>query len=269
MELNSSLLTAKVWHKRFFPRTHEFIYNVYYVVLRVADPTHAENALFSIDRWNIWNKKTSDHGARDGSSWEVWIRNILHEHALDGVCDGPIELMTHPRLLGYAFNPISFWFCLDSEHRLRAVLCEVRNTFGDRQNYLVSHADARPIMPSDKIEGTKAMHVSPFNIVEGKYHFSFAHSAERIRANVDYIVGGERMIATAVSGTRAPLSPGALAFAFFRYPLMTLKVIAGIHFEAARLWVLKKMPYRTYKPHENPSLKTMRDPVGPESGGDV
>jgi uncharacterized protein len=258
MEIIPSLLLGEVWHKRFFPRVHEFVYRVYYIVIPVSEPSSASRRLFSINRFNIWSMRISDHGARNGSAWEPWVRNILTSNGIDTTRIHDIELMAHPRLFGYAFNPISFWFCMDDEEKIRAVVCEVRNTFGDRQNYIVAHEGGRSIEPSDRIEGTKVMHVSPFNTVVGVYHFQFERSQKTIRARVDYFVDGKKMIATEVAGSRVLLTDRALLRAFFLYPLLTFKVILGIHYEAARLWILKRMPYQSYTPHtrSNPEIAT-------------
>ena len=94
--------------------------------------------------------------------------------------------MTMPRLFGYVFNPVSFWFCRDRDGRLRAVLCEVNNTFGEHHCYLVHHDDRRPIEADAWLDGRKAFHVSPFLPVEGSYRFRFRLDAERAHVDVNY-----------------------------------------------------------------------------------
>ena len=108
-----------------------------------------------------------------GEAPAVHIRNILNDHGL-GLADGEVRLMTLPRVLGYGFNPVSFWLCHDRDGGLRAVVAEVNNTFGERHSYLCRHDDHRAIGAGDRIRARKAFHVSPFMAVEGQYVFRFA-----------------------------------------------------------------------------------------------
>lgn len=236
MGMNRALLDALVGHERVKPKRNKFSYKVYYVVFPIHELARLSSRFFSINRFNVWSLHEKDHGARDGSSWEPWIRTILKNEGLDIVANGDIELMTLPRLLGYGFNPISFWFCLDKEGELRAVLCEVNNTFGNNHNYLVARSDGSPITREEAMTTAKAMFVSPFNKVEGEYKFRFNYTKERIEVWIEYLTEGTLKISTYVGGNRLELNDASLVSMFIKRPLMTFMVVFRIHWQALRLW---------------------------------
>ena len=164
------------------------------------------------------------------------IRTLLAREGLSRA-DGEVWLQTFPRVLGYVFNPVSFWLCHDRAGKLRAVLCEVNNTFGEHHNYLLAHPDERPIEPGDVLSAGKVFHVSPFCEVAGGYRFQFALDPAAIRVRIDYDDPAGKLLATSVSGRAQALTSARLAMAFVLYPWMTAAVIARIHWQALRLWV--------------------------------
>ena len=148
--------------------------------------------------------------------------------------DGEIWLQTFPRVLGYVFNPVSFWFCHRRDGSLRAIVCEVNNTFGERHCYLL---DA-PAFGSE-LRADKVFHVSPFCQVEGGYRFRFMVTPGRARTvvRIDYDDGQGPLLQTSVSGALELASAASLRRALWRHPAMTLGVIARIHWQALRLWL--------------------------------
>ena len=136
-----------------------------------------------------------------------YIHRILHDFDL-GQADGDIRLMSLPRVLGYGFNPVSFWLCQDRAGGLRAVLVEVNNTFGERHSYLCCHADHAPITGSDVLVSRKVFHVSPFIAVEGHYCFRFQLSGERVAINIDLEDADGLLLRTSVGGRRRRSAPG-------------------------------------------------------------
>ena len=233
--MSALLFTGEVMHSRTRPRHNRFRYPVFFLRF----PLHRLHALrrtwLSIDRWNLFSFHRKDHGPRDGSDLEHWMRRLLHAEGIDSA-QGEIWLQTFPRMLGYVFNPVSFWLCHDRAGRLRAVLCEVSNTFGERHNYLLAHPDQRPIAAGDWLSARKVFHVSPFCEVLGTYRFQFCVEPERCAIRIDYHDGEGMLLATAVRGTAAPLTAARLLRAFVLYPWMTFAVIARIHWQALRLW---------------------------------
>jgi DUF1365 family protein len=149
---------------------------------------------------------------------------------------------------------VSFWFCHRADGELRAVLCDVRNTFGERHFYLLDNGADIP--NGSEISARKLFHVSPFCAVEGGYRFRFLRVVRALRggrlaestvARIDYDDADGLLLQTSVSGIAAPVTSASVARAFFQYPLMTFGVVARIHLQALRLW-LKRVPF-----HSKPS----------------
>ena len=235
------LYFGKVMHRRMRPAENAFVYRVFFLWVPLTRTASLANRWFSLNRWNLFSLDFSDYGARDGSNPLEWAREILESSGL-GRADGEIWLQTFPRVLGYAFNPVSFFFCHDRAGALRAVLCEVNNTFGERHHYLLAHPDARPIAPEDTLTARKVFHVSPFARVEGEYRFRFRTAGARTLARIEYLDATGDLLHTSIAGEAATYSARALAGAFLRYPWMTIGVIARIHYQALRLW-LKRVPF--------------------------
>lgn len=245
--LAGGLCLAQVFHKRLRPQVNQFRYAVFYICVPLRQIERLRRPFFSIDRFNLLSFHRRDHGPRTGDDLERWVRNLLAENGLDQA-NGDIVLHCHPRLLGYAFNPISLWFCHDRTGALRAVLCEVNNTFGETHCYLVAHEDGRPIEATDWLQARKALHVSPFLPVEGFYRFRFRLDGQSVRADIHYHDAKGPVLVTWLDGRRHDLTGGALLGAFVRHPLMSLMVIVRIHYQAARLMLKKARFFRKPAP---------------------
>lgn len=231
-----SIVDGTVVHRRLRPRENAFRYKVGYLCLGLDALESAAGRWLKLDRRGLVSFRRADHGNRDGSSLRAWLKGILQQHGLAGPCDGEVVLMTMPRMLGYVFNPVSFWFCCDREGALRAVLCEVNNTFGESHCYLVHHDDRGPIRPEQWFEGRKVFHVSPFLPIEGGYRFRFRLDDERVHVDVNYHDAEGLMLATSVGGRREPLEDRGVLRRFLGNPMMTLGVVARIHWQALHLW---------------------------------
>lgn len=230
------LLTAKVGHERFTQRANKFVYNVYYVVTPVAESTFPTPKLWSFDRFNIFSMRLKDHGARDATEWRAWISEQCGAQGLLLDPDDQVLLIAHPRLFGYAFNPISYWLVFEKTLYLKAVLCEVHNTFGSSHNYFLAHEDFRGIGPKDVFTAKKNLYVSPFNAVPpGSYTFTFQVTDASFKSVINYFENGEHVLNTFMGGTRAPLTSINILRTIFAYPFMTLLVVFRIHFQALRL----------------------------------
>ena len=250
----ASVVGATVRHSRLRPRRNAFRYRVAYLCLDLDDLDGAAGRRLRVDRGGAVAFHRADHGPRDGSDLRDWLDRLLVDHGLAEACDGRVTLMTLPRLLGYVFNPVSFWFCRDRAGRLRAVLCEVNNTFGETHCYLVHHDDLAPLEPQGWLQGRKVFHVSPFLPVEGGYRFRFRLDAERVHVDVNYHDADGLMLATSVGGSLAPLADRAVVRNFLANPTMTLGVMARIHWQALHLW-LKRVRFHR-KPAPPPELVT-------------
>lgn len=239
------LLVGQVMHRRLRPAVNAFTYPVFFVQLPVADLARAAGPLFGIDRGNLLSFHQKDHGPRDGSPLLPWIQTMLRDHGLRA--DGEIVLQCFPRVLGYVFNPVSFWFCHDRAGQLIAVLAEVSNTFGEHHNYLVAHPDHRPITAGDELKACKVFHVSPFFPVRGEYRFRFSRQGGVVSIAIDYWEDGHCQLATRLSGREQPLTGRALLGWLARLPLMSFGVVFRIHWQALRL-ALRRVPFFR-KPH--------------------
>ncbi len=239
MALANGLMVADVFHKRLHPKEHALLYHVYYLCLPMSRLKEAAGRLLKLDRFGLMSFRARDYGF--GAKGEAWAREILAQHQLNQA-DGELVLLTMPRILGYAFNPVSFWFCLDEQGSLRAVISEVNNTFGERHAYLSFHDDGRVITKDDVLTSRKIFHVSPFMQVEGHYEFRFAYEEQKIGVWIDYFDNQRKMLITSMVGKRTSLDDKSLLICFFKYPLVTLKVIMLIHIHALKL-VVKGIKY--------------------------
>jgi DUF1365 family protein len=238
--MSGEIVLGQVMHRRLRPAAHRFAYRVFFLRLPLTRLERCANALFSIERANLFSLRFRDYGPRDGSHPLAWIRTLLASQGLE-CADGEVWLQTFPRVLGYVFNPVSFWFCEDRAGRTRAILAEVSNTFGERHCYLLSHPDRRAIADGDQFSARKTLHVSPFFTLAGEYRFRFRNAGRLRMARVDYADERGPLLLTSVAGSARELGAARLARVFFSHPLMTFGVIARIHWQAARLW-LKRTP---------------------------
>lgn len=254
MQTSPQLFLGHVMHRRLRPAVNAFVYPVFYVRLPVRDMASAQCAIFSVDRRNLLSFQTRDHGPRDGSPLLPWIEGLLAEHGLPG--DGGIVLQTFPRVLGFVFNPVSFWYCHDSSGRLIAILAEVNNTFGGTHSYLL-HRRGEPLADGEELHAEKLFHVSPFNEVTGSYRFHFRAERAVQQARIDYADADGVLLLTAISGKAHPWSTRALLGAFLRMPFLTLGVVVRIHWQALKLW-LKGVPFRGAHLHPHPQQESIK-----------
>jgi hypothetical protein len=233
-------------HERLWPFGNRFLYPVFYLRLPLSDLHAADGACFGVDRHRALSLRSRDYGAGDGSDLLEWIRDLLRDAGLDA--SGEVYLQTMPRIFGYAFNPISCWYCHDSGGRLRAILADVNSTFGERHRYLLGAADGGEIGPRTALECRKRMHVSPFCDVTGRYRFRVLERAGRAVLSIDYHDGERLVLRTVVGGRLVPATQRALLRALLHQPLLTLGVTLKIHWQALRLW-LRGLPIRSKPPH--------------------
>ena len=226
-------------HRRLRPFSHRFSYGVFslFVDLDELPGLVRRLPLLSHNRFNIFSFDDRDHGPRDGTALRPWAEAQLAAAGID-LQGGPIRLLCFPRILGYVFNPLTLWFCHHRDGSLRAVIYEVKNTFGEQHCYLIpvtaGNREGRPIL--QKCE--KGFFVSPFIEMTAAYRFRLREPGEKLSVLIRQAVpDGEILLAT-LTGRRVAIDRGGLWRAFVRYPLMTVKVMAAIHWEA--LWIWRK-----------------------------
>lgn len=243
--MSARLLVGQVMHRRLHPTENAFVYPVFYGQFDLAALESAGNAVFSVNRFNWLGLHAKDHGPRDGSPLLPWIQDLLARHGLPA--DGKVILQCFPRVLGYVFNPVSFWFCHDRAERLVAVLAEVNNTFGEHHLYLLHHPDGSPIRDGEVLHAAKAFHVSPFFDVTGSYRFRFHLSARRPLVRIDYSDTRGDLLHTAISGEPRPWTAWQLLKISLCMPFLSLRIWARIHRQAWRIW-RKGMPFYSKPP---------------------
>jgi DUF1365 family protein len=226
-------IEASSFHGRRGAVENAFRYSVDYVLLETEADVSAPR-LFSRNRANLASLHDADHGgAPHRGRGPQWVREVLGHHA-PGVA-GKVLLLAQPRILGHVFNPVSFWLCHDAEDRLRVVIAEVSNTFGDRHSYLCHRDDLAPLTRDDTVTARKILHVSPFQPVAGGYRFRFDIRPDRIGIRIDYAAGSGGLVAT-LTGARKPLTSLGLLRACLKRPFGSRRVLALIHWQALKLW---------------------------------
>ena len=187
---------------------------------------------FSHNQWNIFSFFDKDHGPRDGTPLRPWVEKAARDKNID-LSGGKIFLLTFPRVFGYVFNPLSVYFCFDAQGMLRGVLHQVKNTFGDQHGYFL------PVESPDHIrqECQKVFHVSPFIEMECMYKFRFEVPEEHLNFAIHQFNQSGKMLTATWDGERQHLTDGAVLKTLITHPLLTVKIIVGIHWEALRLWM--------------------------------
>jgi DUF1365 family protein len=247
--------TGEVRHTRLRPVRNSFAYPTYFLMLPLRSLRSAPSAPLNRNRFGLVSFHDRDHG--DGREDALqWLDELL---AAEGITDalGETWLHCYPRVLGHTFKPVSFWYCHRHDHTLAAVVVEVNNTFGERHCYLLSGPD---LAFGRELVAAKVFHVSPFCQTTGRYRFRFMRNdvppradgaAARTVAAIDHEDDdGLPLLHTSVSGALRPLTPASARAAFFGMPLVTLGVVARIHWQALKLWCRRVPLVRKPRPPE-------------------
>lgn len=240
------LMTGHVMHGRLFPRKNHFRYGIYYLTLPLSMLGKMPVRYNAFGAMSFYDR---DHGNGTDGGLEEWARGILGQFNIH--LDGDITLICMPRIFGYVFNPVSFWLCHDKSGALKAVLCEVHNTFGEAHTYLCAHDDGRTITPDETLTAQKIFHVSPFLEREGHYEFRFDSTDDRFKVWIDYFDGeGQKKLVTTLAGSYIAMTKQSCRRMIWAYPLITLKAITLIHYQALKL-MMKGIRYIP-KPPQDP-----------------
>ncbi len=231
--MRSALYVGSVSHRRKAPFQHKLRYRTYSILLDLdeVEAVTARIPIMSHNRWNLFSIHDRDHGARDGTPMRSWADQQLADAGID-LAGGRIEVLLFPRLLGYTFNPLTIWLCYHADGSLVAVIYEIHNTFGHSHSHLVPITDSAPHRHSF----AKELHVSPFFDRDGMYTFTLRPATDRFSVSIDYSSEDGGLLTATMVGDRQDLTTTSLARAFFTHPLLTVKVMAGIHWQALRLW---------------------------------
>jgi hypothetical protein len=238
--MNSAIYTGFVTHHRLWPREHKFKYRVFALLLDLGEINQIGKTswLLGRNRAALLSFHDKDHG--DGGDLGQWLDRLLAEHGIPA--GGAKRVLCYPRLFGFVFNPISTWFCYAEDGSLAGIVYEVHNTFGERHTYVL------PVEPSDgpvRQECAKDFYVSPFLSNDCSYRFNIRPPGDDVLVAIDENERGAPVLKALFSGARRPLTDWNLITALLRHPLMTVKIVAAIHYEAFRLW-LKRVPVHTH-----------------------
>ena len=234
----AALYPGKVMHARLKPIGHRFSYRVMSLLIDLdrLDEADRLSRLFGIDRAALYSFHEKDHGPRDGTSLRAYAQRRAAEHGID-LTGGRVLLLCYPRLLGYAFNPLSVYFCSRADGRLALMIYEVRNTFGEIHSYVLPVDTGALSAAGLRQQHDKLFYVSPFMPMEARYHFRVLPPADQVRVHILETDGVGPLLAASFHGRRRALNTPALLRSFFALPLMTFKIVAAIHWEALRLWL--------------------------------
>ncbi|TVQ39219.1 MAG: DUF1365 domain-containing protein [Geminicoccaceae bacterium] len=230
----SCLYDGRVMHQRLRPFRQRFTYRVWSVFVDLAEWDGLRRRLraLGIERRGPASLRAADHGPRDGSPLLPWVR---HELAARGIEDGGgrVFMLAFPRVLGYVFNPLTVYYAYDSADRLRALLYEVKNTFGGQHLYAFA---VDGTAPRHAHGCDKDFYVSPFIPMQAAYAFNVTTPGERLSVVINERVAEGPQLVASLTGVRRPLDDRNVAACLLRQGPMTLKVIAGIHWQALKLW---------------------------------
>lgn len=243
MTASSAVYVGQVVHKRLRPREHALSYRVFALLLDLDEiPALAgRSRVFSHNRWNLLSFHDADHGPGDGAPLAAHVRGVLAGGGHD-IGGGRIKVLCYPRVLGYVFNPLSVFYAFDAQDALKAIVYEVNNTFGERTSYVIGVDDAGARVHAQSC--AKAMDVSPFASHHGSYSFRVTRPDDELLLAVMLRDEAGPLIKTMFRGRRDTFDDATLMGLCLRFPLLTVKVIAAIHLEAAKLWMkgLRLMP---------------------------
>ena len=232
---NGSIFRGEVVHKRMRPVEHKLRYRVFSLLMDVdrLEDEAKRLKLFSLNRFNLFSIKERQHGNRDGSSLSDFAWQQVRKAGM-GERVERIMVLFYPRIFGFAFNPLTVYYCLDADGAPALMIYEVRNTFGQALTYILPAGADHDGTFTHVID--KCFYVSPFNEVDGRYSFHVIRPDDELTVGVALKTDDAPLIRTHFKGHRNKLTDRALMKVFCAYPLMTLKVVAAIHWEALKIW---------------------------------
>ena len=246
MTMDAALYTGTLRHRRFRPARHEFTYPLFMSFLDIDRiPELMKVSPFAgYNRWNWTSFDSRDYFGDPALPIEQRLRADAKANGID-LPAGRIFLLTHLRYMGYVFNPVSFFYCFDCNDSLSAVLAAVNNTFAETHNYWLTPACQIVNGNGRSYQAGKAFHVSPFIAMDCSYRFTFSEPDEKLVVQMNVSDGEGLLFDSSLKLRRQAWSGGNLHRVLLRYPFMTLRVIAGIHWQAVRLH-FKKVPVVTH-----------------------
>jgi len=230
--MNSCIYNGEVNHTRFKPVKHFLNYKTFslFIDLDEIEQLDKSISIFSHNKFNIFSFYNKDHGDRDGNCLKKWVMSNLKKYKIEGNIS-KIKILCYPRIFGYVFNPLSIFYCYENE-KLKSIFYEVKNTFNEQHTYIFKIKDGEEIKQKCK----KKFYVSPFMDMETFYNFKLIDPNQRLSVMIKQTDAEGTVLTATQTGDKKEFNFKQLLINFFRYPLMTLKIISSIHFEALLLW---------------------------------
>lgn len=256
--MNSCLYRCQIMHDRKKPKRHRFGYSCFLFCIDLDEVSLLDGQLqgFSYNRPNLYSLNVRDHLDEGGQSIRENLTRFLGRSGIRATV-GTIRLVTNLRVFGYVFNPVSFYFVERVDGTPECVVAEVGNTFGEQKLYLIRQRDGDPQRFRQTLP--KRFYVSPFSELDTEFHFDLQRPDERLDLRISESDAEGEFFRSALTGKRVPLTNRNLLAATLRFPAMTAKVIAAIHWQAAKLAYAKRLPF--HRKAENPHLQTDVRPI--------
>ena len=230
--MNYCIYNGEVNHTRFKPVKHFLNYKTFslFIDLDEIEQLDKSISIFSHNKFNIFSFYNKDHGDRDGNCLKKWVISNLQKYKIEGNIS-KIKILCYPRIFGYVFNPLSIFYCYEND-KLKSIFYEVKNTFNEQHTYIFK------VTKNEKIEQKckKKFYVSPFMDMNTYYNFKLLNPNERLSVFIKQTDNSGTVLTATQVGDKKEFSFKQLLINFFKYPLMTFKIISSIHFEAFLLW---------------------------------
>ena len=230
--MNSFIYNGEVTHTRFKPVRHFLTYNTFSLLIDLDEIQKLDSSIsiFSHNKFNIFSFYDKDHGERDGSSLKEWVLTNIKKFNI-GEKINKVKILCYPRIFGYVFNPLSIFYCYE-ENKLKAIFYEVKNTFNEQHTYIFKIKDNEEISQKCK----KKFYVSPFMDMETYYNFKLINPNDKLSVYIKQTDTVGTILTATQTGEKKEFTSKQLIKNFFKYPLMTIKIIGSIHYEALLLW---------------------------------
>lgn len=253
--MHSAIYEGTVRHRRFAPVSNAFTYRIFMMYLDLAELSEVFRGrwLWSTDHVNLACLRRQDHLGDPALPLDEAVRQLAAERT-GASPSGPVRLLTHLRYFGHCFNPVSFFYCYDrTGENVETVVAEVMNTpWHERHCYILSEGMNETHHPWKRYRFPKAFHVSPFIDMNVDYDWRFLTPGERIQVHMEDYVAGKKLFDATLSVRRRAITGATLRRVLVRYPLMTVQVVAKIHWQALRLW-RKGAPFYVHPRKRMPS----------------
>ena len=230
--MNSCIYNGEVTHTRFKPVRHFLKYKTFSLLIDLDEINLLDKSIgiFSHNKFNIFSFYDKDHGDRDGGNLKDWVISNLKKFQIKEKITN-IKVLCYPRILGYVFNPLSIFYCYEKD-KLVAIFYEVKNTFNEQHTYIFKIKNNEEIIQKCR----KKFYVSPFMDMETFYNFKLLNPKDKLSVFIKQTDADGTILTATQTGDKKEFSFKQLAINFIKYPLMTIKIIGSIHYEALLLW---------------------------------